>query len=294
MKIEQLLVQHLYNTKEVTLQGIGTFRLNPSVAMPLENDKDFVMPENAISFEYNLKATEDEALIDFITKQTSKIKPLASADLDSFVILAKQFLNIGKPLTIEGVGTVQKSQHGEYEFIPGQFITPKIDDIPRQLREKRDESVSFESESRDDSGKKKLLLAMLILLAVVGGLSLYYFLFYKNNATAPLSTVDTAVVAPVIDTPVIAKPDTTLRAAVTTPSDSVLFKIVVKEYATKEAAEKALARFSSFGHELVMLAAADSSSYRLAMPFKNPVQDPLIIKDSLIKIFGPDIYVELK
>ena len=141
MKIEQLLVQHLYNTKEVTLQGIGTISLSPNVALPSENEKDFAIPADGISFEYNLKATEDNALISFIAQQTGKIKPLATADLDSYVILSKQFLNIGKPLTIEGIGTIQKNQQGDYEFIPGIFITPKIDDIPRQLREKRDESV---------------------------------------------------------------------------------------------------------------------------------------------------------
>lgn len=293
VKIEQLLVQHLYNNKEITLQGIGTIRLNPSIAIPSEGDKDFVMPDNAISFEYNLKATEDEALINFITKQTGKIKPLATADLDSFVILAKQFLNIGKPLTIEGVGTIQKSQHGEYEFIPGQFITPKIDDIPRQLREKRDESVSFESESRDNNGKQKLLLAMLILLALIAGLSIYYFFVYKNNTTEKPVVADTAVVAP-IDTTHNVQPDTDLAVTTPTPTDSIKFKIIIKEYTTKEAAEKAYTRFTSFGHELMLIPSADSSSFKLAMPFKNPVQDPLTIKDSLIKIFGTGIYIELK
>ena len=40
MKIEQLLVQYLYISKKVTLQGIGTFKLDPAVVIPAENDKD--------------------------------------------------------------------------------------------------------------------------------------------------------------------------------------------------------------------------------------------------------------
>jgi len=137
VKIEQLLVQHLYNSKEVTLQGIGTFRLNPQVVIPSIDDKNFVMPENAIHFEYNLRATEDEALIDYIVQHTRKIKPLASSDLDSYVTLAKQFLNIGKPLVIEGIGTVQKNQQGEYEFIPGNLVPAKTEDAPNQFKEKK-------------------------------------------------------------------------------------------------------------------------------------------------------------
>jgi hypothetical protein len=38
MKIEQLLVQYFYIAKEVTLQGLGTFRLSPDFVMPMEND----------------------------------------------------------------------------------------------------------------------------------------------------------------------------------------------------------------------------------------------------------------
>ena len=114
MKIEQLLVLHLYKNKSLTIQGIGTIYLNPAVALPAEGEKDYLMPENAFTFDYNLKATEDETLIAFIVEQTRKIKPLATSDLDSFAILSKQFLNIGKPLLIEGVGTIQKNQAGDY------------------------------------------------------------------------------------------------------------------------------------------------------------------------------------
>src|SRR6476619_97240 len=107
MKIEQLLVQHFYIAKQVTLQGIGTFTLSPDFIVPAETDKDIVLPENAVSFQYNPRATEDEALIDYIVQQTRKIKPLASADLESYLVLGKQFLNIGKPFKIEGVGILE-------------------------------------------------------------------------------------------------------------------------------------------------------------------------------------------
>jgi hypothetical protein len=50
VKIEQLVVQHLYQNKELTLQGIGTFYLNPAIALPAEGDKDFVMPDDAFQF----------------------------------------------------------------------------------------------------------------------------------------------------------------------------------------------------------------------------------------------------
>ena len=106
MKIEQLLVQHFYNAGEVTLQGMGTFTLSPDFVMPKEQDKDLEIPSNAILFQYNSKATEDDSLINYIVEQTRKMKALASADLDSYLVLGKQFLNIGKPFAIEGLGVL--------------------------------------------------------------------------------------------------------------------------------------------------------------------------------------------
>lgn len=108
MKIEQLLVQHFYQHRQITLQGLGTFTLSPDIALPADNDKDSNLPENAISFVYNPRAQEDDELISFIVQQTRKIRPLASADLDSYLVLGKQFLNIGKPFTIEGLGQLEK------------------------------------------------------------------------------------------------------------------------------------------------------------------------------------------
>ncbi len=130
MKIEQLIVQHLYNSKKVTIQDIGSFTLSPDMPLPLDNEKDMNMPENAVTFQYNKKAVQDDDLIEFIVSQTRKIKPLATSDLESYSILAKQFLNIGKPFPIEGLGVLLKNQAGEYEFIQGTHINAKLDAAP--------------------------------------------------------------------------------------------------------------------------------------------------------------------
>lgn len=298
MKIEQLFVQYLYINKKVTLQGIGTFKLDPSVALPAENDKDkdFVMPENAFQFEYNLRAQEDEGLVKYIVEHTSKILPLASSDLDSYAILAKQFLNIGKPLVIEGVGTVQKNQQGNYQFTPGHFITPKIDDYPKQLREKRDESVSFESEAKVNNSRRNLLLIILALVIILSGLGIYYFLM--NNKT---SEAETPVAAPIevaadtTKTDTIAQPiiDTLQTAAAPLiKNDSSNFKVVLKKYNNQAAADKAFKRLSYYGHKLEFIK-IDSLNYELAIPFKSALSDTLRAKDSLRRFFGGNPYIKL-
>ena len=296
MKIEQLIVQHLYKNKSVTLQGIGTIHLNPSVIIPTGNEKDFVMPENAFSFEYNLKATEEESLIEFIVQQTRKIKPLATSDLESYSILAKQFLNIGKPLVIPGIGTIQKNQEGIYEFIPGNFVSARIEEVPRQMAEKAEEPVSFSHESTKNYSKNYLVAFLGILIAVLAGAAIYYFLFYNKPSVTENIPEQTALTNSVADT---AKTDTTTQiktdsiqapppAAIKT--DSNYFRIVIKEYKTANAANQALARLSKYNKKFMVIT-KDSLTYQLALPFTNPIQDTGRIRDSLRIFFGGKPFV---
>ena len=291
MKIEQLIVQHLYQQKEVTLQGIGSLSLNPSVALPGNNEKDFEMPENAFSYEYNLRAIEDEALINYIVQQTRKIKPLATSDLESYCMLAKQFLNIGKPLIIEGVGTIQKNQSGDYEFIQGQFITPKIEEAPKQIKEKLEEQVSFESEAKKDHSQRNVLIVFVLALFVLACLGVYYYLSNKKEPE-PVQQEQVFIDTIKTDTLVRLAPDTVLLAKPVVPvkTDSNNFRIVIKEYPSEAAVNKAFAKLTDYGHKVEIIK-ADSSRYQLVMAFTTPVSDTLRARDSLRKFFGGKPYV---
>ncbi|MEJ7588127.1 MAG: hypothetical protein WKI04_11265 [Ferruginibacter sp.] len=296
MKIEELIVQYLYLNKQVTLQGIGTFKLDPGVILPAgnEKEKDFVMPENAFQFDYNLKAGEDEGLVKYIVQHTRKILPLASSDLESYSMLAKQFLNIGKPLVIEGVGTVQKNQQGNYQFIPGVFITPKIDDIPKQIREKRDESVSFESEGRVNNSRRNLVVAVTIMAIILAGLGIYY-LWMKEKTVGSDPVVQTSAVTDTTRQDTIANQvGNTLSqmsdSANTKNTDS--FRIVIKKYFSPKTAEKELKRLQESGHNLRLLR-DDSLTYQIAMAFQAPLSDTVRTRDSLQQIFGGFPFVKL-
>ena len=50
------------------------------------------------------------------------MKSLALADLESRMELAKQFLNLGKPYTFEGLGTLIRRSTGEVEFSQAFFV----------------------------------------------------------------------------------------------------------------------------------------------------------------------------
>lgn len=307
MKIEQLLVQHLYIAKQVSLQGIGIFKLKYDATLPAESDKDFLMPADAFSFEYNLKTTEDVSLVDYIVQHTNKIKPLASSDLDSYAILAKQFLNLGKPFRIEGIGTLQKNQQGIYEFIPGNFITSKLDDVPKQSKEKRDETVSFESEGKASNSSRNLMIVLTLAGIMLTGLALYYFLVLKtpvNQEPDLQSEIITDATKKDAYKTTLFKNDSFKQVSIDSSNriaasmqepkkmDSSTFKIVIKEYSKQEAAQKAYNRLKSYGHK-VSIFKIDSATYRLVMPFTLPLSDTLRVKDSIKTFFGGKPFIQL-
>ncbi|MGB5005630.1 MAG: hypothetical protein WBO39_01735 [Ferruginibacter sp.] len=288
MKIEQLLVQHFYNSKEVTLQGMGTFTLSGDFVMPKENEKDAEIPEHAISFQYNGRATEDEALIHFIVQQTRKMKALASADLDSYLALGKQFLNIGKPFIIEGMGVLLKNQQGELEFTKGGSWQTKMEATPAALKEKAgNPEISFASESKSDAGhinKKAILAGTGVLLLGLIAVAAWYFLLRKNNTETETPVAEVKVEPIITDTAKTdtAKTDTTVTMPLkpVVANDGYSFKVVFMVSRDSAASVRRMNDLTRRYHKVIMYK-ADSVRFKLAEPFKLPLSDTTRIKDSL-------------
>ncbi len=302
MKIEQLLVQHFYNAKEITLQGMGTFTLSPDFVMPMENDKDSEIPANAISFQYNSRSTEDDALINFIVQQTRKMKPLASADLDSYLVLGKQFLNIGKPFNIEGMGLLIKNQQGEYQFTQGHSFNTRNEAAAIAVKEKLEEDdISFASESKSAPiGKKRLLIAAIIIGLGMTGAAAWYFLTGNKNKTeqvteSPAAKPDSTPVIKVIPDSSTNKADSTATALVPPSNNNgYTFKVVIKNYPSLLLAQKAYNRLAGYGHKL-LLYTNDSVIFKLALPLNTPLSDTTHARDSVRQLlFGGNPYIELK
>jgi hypothetical protein len=282
MKIEQLLVQHFYHNREVTLQGMGTFTLSPDFVAPKENDKDAEIPDNAISFQYNAKAVADETLVDYIVQQTRKMRSLAAADLDSYLVLGKQFLNIGKPFKIEGMGMLVKNQQGELEFTKGFSFNAKIENTQAAVKEKTlNPEISFASEAKKPEGgsKKGLLVAGMIIALLLIGATAWYFFIRKTD-----SPVENKTVAVTTDT---TKNDTlkkdTAAVKIIPPvaaDDGYTFKVVFLQTADSAAAVSRMNMLTARNHKIIIYT-KDSVMYNLAEPFILPLTDTTRIKDSL-------------
>ncbi|MEO7047785.1 MAG: hypothetical protein ABI091_20980, partial [Ferruginibacter sp.] len=84
----------------------------------------------------------------------------------------------------------------------------------------------------------------------------------------------------IVKNPILADTTKIIKPA----NDGYTFKVIIKEYPTKEAAQKAYTRLTIYGHTII-LSSLDSTHYRLAIPFITPLSDTLRAKDSLAIFF---------
>ncbi len=293
MKIEQVLVLYLLKNKQISLQGIGTFRLDIALPEVTDKAKPIIIPSNAVSFHYDPRVGEEESIVDFIVEHTKKIKPLASADLDSFLTLGRQFLNIGKPFTIQNLGTLEKLKSGELDFKPGELILQKIE-APKGITENEIEENDTENLFNDyqtktpGNGRRVWLTIFIIIILGFGAWAAWVFLFNKNDQEIPQSES----IVPVVDTP-STNVDTALKSvspadstniSLKPLSDSVPFNVVVAVTNNKQIALARLDKLKSFGRNVIMYT-ADSVTYKVAHPFVLPLSDTTRVLDSLNKYY---------
>jgi hypothetical protein len=297
VKIEQVLVYYLLKTKHLTLQGIGTFHLDPSVPDSVDLDKPVFIPENAITFHYDPKATEDEGLVDFIVERTNKIKPLAASDLDSYLSLARQFLNIGKPLTLPNIGTLEKLNSGILAFKPGQLIAQKIE--PNKVKDQDSEGKEpeenlfndYQKARKSKSGAQLLFVLIIVIVLAFIGWAVWQFGFNKKNTTETITSTEPIV--PLKDSAF--KADSAIVAESKARENSVdtnSFNIVINEYNSRPAAEWRLKKLKAQNRDAILFT-DDSVTYKIAENFTLPLSDTTRILDS-VKQHYSKAYVELK
>ncbi len=295
MKIDHVLVHYLLKTKHLSLQGIGTFQLDASLPDSADPDKPIIIPADAIKFNYNPKTTEDDELVDFIVLHTKKIKPLASSDLDSFLSLGRQFLNIGKPFSLYGMGTLEKLNSGELVFIGGQLVAPRME--PQRVKiedegaEEHEENMfnDYQKERRGNNGLKTLLIIISLFILGLIAWAVWHYVLNKDNNAENLTTTgkiipisdsvhkrdSMAIYGPLVDSSKINKKNA---------SDSITFKVVIREYTDKQAALARLAKLKSHNRKAIMYT-NDSITYKIAEPSMLPLSDTTRVLDSLKRYY---------
>ncbi|MEO6000694.1 MAG: hypothetical protein ABIN89_27850 [Chitinophagaceae bacterium] len=297
MRFDLLLAQYLYQHKKLNLPGIGTFEADSSVYAD-EYDKQKQAMEG-ITFINTTIVKADDGLIDYIKEQTGKMKPLAISDLESYLTLGKQFLYIGKPFYLEGIGTLQLAKDGRFEFIPGEYITTKLEDPNIERSEGKTRSVHEENRIKQESNTnnlKKFLLVLLILggIALVGWGGYYFYNMYINQqsqimedsadlkrdaATSALSLEDSILSASGAKDTSAINPLTESNASTTG-----FYKFIIETTNDKTRALKRYYSLRSFGNK-VTLQTKDSINYKIFYNLPATPSDTLRIRDSLNLVY---------
>ena len=285
MKLAPLLAQYLYQEKKLNLAGIGTFLLDPSA----RTSADTMHASEGISFQYNPATQDDDNLVAYISTNAGKMKSLASSDLSSYLELARQFLNIGKPFQIEGIGTLVKNKAGGLEFTAGHVLVDRMREIG--IKELSATSISDQSLTTYESLKphvdrtppyKAIFLGFLVL-ATTAVIIWAGYRMYKNNSEKKGqeeqdSTQETTAVTDTAKYVAPAK-DTVNAATQNEPATKNSFRFVI-EVTNKQ---RALRRYSMLreGGVPIQIATDDSINYKLFLVLAATPADTARISDSL-------------
>lgn len=301
LKLAPLLADYLYQHKRLDLPGIGSFFMDPGAVIQSDNNKNGKpTPTEGISFENNTSIKEAPDLIGFISAQTGKMKALAAADLSSHLELVQQFLNIGKPFLLDGIGSLVKIKSGSYEFTSGAILTEKLKDLT--AKEATATSATEESFSSYDPlvGNKtnppawrRPVVALLILigagLAVWGGYTVYKKNASKREIAASAGNITTDPPAnPAPTTAAIDSNANAIAAANKIPDGNYKF---IFEVANKKRALARLNTLRTYQWNMQM-ETKDSQQFKLYMILPAMAADTTHLLDSFTAFNGRRVFIE--
>ncbi|MBN8667674.1 MAG: hypothetical protein J0M30_09235 [Chitinophagales bacterium] len=238
MKLSPLLTQYLMSNQQLSLVGIGRF-------VTESQSRADGSPDLNIRFTGNKAEKMDEGLVNFVARETGKMKSLAEADLVSYIDQMKEFLNIGKPFFLEGIGTLTPLKEGVMEFTAGLIQTEKSKEFPLSEKDNLVQGATAEDHSLDYSdilgtrkaasnARNKWLTGAVVIvglgLAIWGGYTLFKSMIRsKADTTTPEVTTQ-----PVPDTLAVATTPVN-QAPVADPVSSQTYKFIVKEASMRQA-----------------------------------------------------------
>lgn len=306
LKIANLLGQYLLQNKKMQLQGIGEFVLDNFYENPFENEKGRIrLPENSIRFLPNKKATEDPGLIAFISQHTGKIKPLAASDLEDFLNIGKQLLNVSKQFHIEGLGALTLNDNSNYGFAQGNeaiaAMAPEEQHAKKyaQKREERSDDISFEGgysksvKTTANMLRRPLIAFALVLGLVIIGWVIHYFFqewqLNRNRRDNVLENIQPVIPDPTLQTDSL---KTNADSTVTPAPAGNSYKVII-ETSQRQRALSRHAALQKMGYD-VKLSTEDSLTFKLYTVIKGPLSDTARSRDSLTRFFGRKARIEVE
>lgn len=275
-KYDVLIREYLITHKILSLEKIGTLSLSSSVDYS-ENAENTNRPP--FTFEYNKRVATTSELVDFISERTGKKRTLIDSDLYSYFEQVREFLNIGKPFEIEGVGILKANKIGHYEFYLAEIRPARNDD--EQNGQRRNEKKYF---IKQRSGGLLNVLAIIILLLILGTLGYWGYQYFNNkNYTADS------------DSQVPVKQSIVTDSLPTIINDSTRVNYIFDSSRSSTGLNAKLKSLARTGRNDVLVdtsAPGTLTMYRMYVQRNTKLSDTALVKDSLQKVFQKNIRIE--
>jgi len=290
----------------MSLPGLGIFTLDKSVVLPEEHDRTLLSVPNAVQFQNANIPSADKELINFIIEHTGKIRPLAISDLESYLNLGTEMLNIGKPFYLEGIGTITKNKTGKFDFSPGEYTVIKEhgdshDSGRKTVQSKEKKQLNLPSPVPGRNMLKILAFAGALAIVCLGG----WFMYKKNSPASNEQTTGSENAAqeqqaPVTDSAGSANlkkdsvklhPADSAKPSIVPGQEPANYKFVILSTYNKPHALRRYNQLLSFDLKIYMYQ-KDSSFFKVYFQFPALTRDTTHIKDSLRREYAHEITIE--
>lgn len=289
MKLSPVLAKYLSVNKELNLSGLGTFHANNTPDPDVDYSKKGT-PALNITFEQKKITGFDESLIDFVAKETGKMKVLSESDLTSQINGVLDFINTGKPYFLSGIGTLTKKADGSLEF-----HKEKYQHIEKAKHTAPTEKNSIPQTYIDNTRKQRktrpaIIITTLVALAIAASTWFYIKNSEKKDQTLEDVTASTAQTdnKSVGDTVTPSKPEpanTSVNSNTPAKIDNTGYYKYVLEIAKQPRASKRYNQLKKINWP-VEIESPDSLNYTLFIKMPAAGSDTTKIKDSLSALSG--------
>lgn len=265
-KYENYIHEFFLQQKEISLERIG----------------HFTQTGETVEFKFDKKAETAPAFIQYVADHLHKNTTLVRTNIESHIEQARQFINIGKPYNIPGIGIISITKTGEYVFEPHYSASSILDS---------QEDVYVPSEPAERERKKKgimwLTIILILIVVAAGGYGIYTWLGsgrsseenIAENTTPPADSAQEVAVDSVSK-----KPDTIVQTqAPLSPTDTATFHFVIEQTFNTYRAHRRTAQLQTLkiNINLDSTKIGDSTLYKLFFVKRAAPKDTAHINDSL-------------
>lgn len=291
VKLSPILSKFLAANKQLSLPGIGTFYSDGAYNPDFDEKKPSILSN--VTFKQEKVNKADDELIDFISKETGKMKVLAASDLSSQLDDVIQYLNSGKPYFFSGIGTLIKKQNGQFDFHPEKHgaATESRKELPITEKNYVPQSYIEPSRGRSKSMQPAIIIITLSLIAIAATVW-FYLNSQKKQENEEIITEEATIpsnsAAAQGDTSISLINDSTSTKPVTSSPGTYTYILeIVKE-------PRASKRFNQLKNLNwpVEMEIVDSLNKRIVMKLNSP--DTTRMKDSLRILNGRKVWVSQK